>query len=283
MSPQLMRIGPNTSGIVYQEDGNWWPIRMEMAGASFFSRTLLPEEWYFVAMTPPAPIGEQALPLAQLTLPPLTLPTDATFMWALTPPSWFGDEVTMYIGASEPGAFGGGTNVSAEVGDLYPDTRKMVWAKPARGTAGANGCIQWVWLKMPLTSGCVNYASWVTGDTAHFSTAARPNFTICVPSLEYLQSFVVVQLNLTKPPVPATRYPYIPMSESPPTGLAQCRTATKDNINFKTPAGQLSHPRRAALALYNPRRAASATIAAVLFVCVFVFFFFLFSFLAVAD
>jgi len=205
---------------------------MELGGISFFSRTLLPEEWHFVAMSPPAAIEAQALPFTQLTLPPLTLPPNGTFTWAVHPPSFFGGNVTMYLGASEPGAFGSGVDVSEEAGKLFPATRKMEWTKAAPGTAGGSTVIRSLLLQMPLSSGCVNYTSWVAGDTAHFAPVLWPNFTICVSTLEHLMSHVVVTLNLSGPPTPSSRYPYIPMSSSPPTGLAQFRYATSDNINF---------------------------------------------------
>ena len=235
---QLLRIGPNITGAAFGWDSNHWPIRMELGGISLFSRTLLPEEWQFVAMLPPAPIEAQALPFTQITLPPLSLPPNGNFTWAVYPPSWFGGNVTMYLGASEPGAFGSGVDVSEETGNLYQATRKMEWNQTTPGAAGGSTVIQSLFLQMPLSSGCVNYTSWMAGDTAHFAPVLRPNFTICVSTLEYLQSFVVVQLNLSAPPIPATRYPYIPMSESPPTGLAQFRYATADTIDMSKRTGR---------------------------------------------
>jgi hypothetical protein len=237
---QLLRIGPNITGVQYEDDANFWPLRMELGAVSFFSRTLLPEEWYLAAMSPPAPIEQQALPFTQITLPPLSLPTGGNFIWVVYPPSFFGSNVTLYLGASEPGAFSAGTDVSAETDNQYLSARKLVWNKVAAGAAGGTTVIQSMQLQMPLSSGCVNYTSWTAGDTAHYRSVILANFTICVSTLEFLQSQIVVQLNLTAPPSPPTRYPYISKSESPPLGLAQFRTATSDNIDFKKPAGRLA-------------------------------------------
>ena len=228
---QLLRVGPNSTGNQYEWDANFWPIRMELAGITFFSRTLLPEEWYLAAMTPPAPIEQQALPFTQVTLPPLSLPTGGTFTWVVYPPSWFGDTVTLYVGASVVDAFSGGTEVNAEVANAYPTVRKLVWNKPAARTAGATTVMQSVEIIMPLSSGCVDYTSWTAGDTAHYKSVLLDSFTICVSSVAFLQTKIVVNLDLSAPPN-VGRYPYIPMSTSPPTGLAQFRYNTGDNINF---------------------------------------------------
>jgi len=229
---QLLRIGPNITGNRLEEDGDFWPLRMELGRVSFFSRTLLPEEWHLAAMSPPLPVEKQALPFTQVTLPPLSLATADTFTWAVYPPSWFGNAVTLYVGASVAGAFSGGTEVRGEVGNAYPTVRKLVWNKVAVGTAGATTPIQSLELIMPLSTGCINYYSWTVGDTAHFKSVLLDDFRICVSTLTYLQSHIIVSLDLSAPPVPASRYPYIPMSTSPPTGLAQFRYATNDNINF---------------------------------------------------
>jgi hypothetical protein len=228
---QLLRIGPNILGVSQEEDSNWWPIRMELGAVSFFSRTLLPEEWHLAAMSPPLPIEAQALPFTQITLPPLSLPANGNFTWAVYPPSWFGGDVTLYVGANVAGAFSGGTEVKAEVANAYTTVRKLVWTKAAAGTAGAATVMQSVDIVMPLSSGCIIFTSWTAGDTAHYRSVFLSNFTICVSSVAFLQSKIVVNLDLSAPPN-VGRYPYIPMSTSPPTGLAQFRYATSDNINF---------------------------------------------------
>ena len=228
---QLLRIGPNITGNRLEEDGDFWPLRMELGRVSFFSRTLLPEEWHLAAMSPPLPIEKQALPFTQVTLPPLSLPNGGTFTWAVYPPSWFGSAVTLYVGANVANAFSGGTEVKTEVANVYTTVRKLVWNKAAMGAAGAASPIQSLLLRMPLSSGCVNYYSWTAGDVAHYRSVAEPDFQICVSTLAFLQSQVVVNLDLSAAPSPG-RYPYIQMSTSPPTGLAKFRYATSDNINF---------------------------------------------------
>lgn len=179
---------------------SYYPMRLEVARMQIFNRELLPEEVALNFATLPENLIGVAHSIQAMNMAPVAMPPGGVFIGAFYAANWYSDDFWLYLAADAPNAFP--THVDAR-GDGYPDASvtKILFSPRSLRTA-ASGVLT-VRMNMTVETGCMNFRTWIVGDTVHNRGLRVPNWTICVPSMQVVEDAASAYFTMTTPGIHA--------------------------------------------------------------------------------
>ena len=201
-----------TSAFIGAGAGN---MRAQYGAIRLFNRLLLDAEVLQDSLSPPLSLASMSIPLHTTAVPPVTLKAGVKHVFGAFLPHYWGANVTLWMAANDTSLFPNNADLSSapeavsaiaagalSVTSLSFSPSILVTPGMSASTPGIK-TIDVVWPAIYTGSQCVQFSTWITGDTTSYAPIPLANWTTCTTQGAYVASLQKAWYSGTFPPVHA--------------------------------------------------------------------------------